>query len=188
MGMGIVSDQDFDSELQKNGTTESKSGQSKAVVIDSPKKGRGEHSVEVPNGIRKLIGDDKINNGRESAIELAANLGISPSSVSAYSQGAKSTASYDDRPNLPEINQAKEKISKRARRKLLLALNNLTPDKIKEAKAGEISVVARNMSAIVKDMEPDNPFNPNEKSGPTFIFYSPQFRKEEHFDVVEAKE
>ncbi len=194
MPMGIVSDQEFDSERDKFSPSnkreedESNSVQPIATIIESPSKGRGNGNVEVPTGLRKLIGIESVENGRGSALELANSFGIKPSSVSAYSQGANSTASYNDRPNLPQINQAKEKISKRARGKLLLALRNITKEKLEEAKVGELSAVARNMSAIVKDMEPDIPKNPDERNGPTFIFYSPQFRKEEHFDVIQAKE
>jgi len=44
------------------------------------------------------------------------------------------------------------------------------------------------MSAVVKQMEEvDNPLG-KDKGGPTFVFYSPQFRKEEVFDVIVAKE
>lgn len=195
MPMGIVSDKEFDSELDNCGSQkreESNSGPisiTPAIIQDSPKKGRGEGSIEVPNGLRKLIGEESIINGRQSAIDLAANLGISPSSVSAYSQGAISTATYNDRPNLTQINQSKERVSKRARRKLLLALSHITDDKLKETKPIELASIARNMSAIVKDMEPERETVITDgKGGPTFIFYSPQFRKEESFDVINVKE
>jgi predicted transcriptional regulator len=185
--MGIVSDKDFANELGNCVSKREEPAKPKGLVIDSPSKGRGEHNVEVPTGLRKLIGDESVTNGRASALELAQNLGISPSSVSAYSQGATSTASYNDRPNLSQINQAKEKVSKRARNKLMLALHHITEEKLESAKAGELAVVAKSMSAIVKEMEPEKE-GPSSQNGPTFIFYSPQFRKEEHFDVVQSKE
>jgi transcriptional regulator with XRE-family HTH domain len=188
--MGIVSDKDFHSELGNCGSPNQNKSPvpTKAVVIDSPTKGRGENNVEVPNGLRKLIGVESVTNGRQSALELASNLGISPSSVSAYANGATSTASYDDRPNISQINLVKEKVSKRARGKLMLALHHITDEKLSEAKVRDLAAIAKDMSAVVRDMEPAKEANVNTQGGPTFIFYSPQFRKEEHFDVVQVKE
>jgi hypothetical protein len=192
MAMGIVSDIDFLSELSNSSvpviTTEQKELEPRAQIIDSPPKGRGENNVEVPNTLRKLIGSEATTNGRESALELASNLGISPSSVSAYSQGATSTASYEDRPNLSLINQAKERISKRARGKLMLALHHITKEKLVDAKVKDLAGIARDMSAVIKNIEPEDNSPKNPMGGPTFIFYSPQFRKEEHFEVIQAKE
>lgn len=192
MAMGIVSDLDFNSELLNSNSDVVKQKEvvprAIATIVDSPPKGRGENNVEVPNGLRKLIGSESVTNGRESALELASNLGISPSSVSAYSQGANSTASYEDRPNLLEINKAKERISKRARSKLMLALHHITEDKLVDTKVRDLAGIARDMSAIVKNIEPEEKINPLGSNGPTFIFYSPQFRKEEHFEVIQAKE
>lgn len=185
MPMGVVSNVDFESELS-NCNPGPKS--TKAIIVESPPKGRGENSVEVPDSLRKLIGSESVTNGRASALELANNLGISPSSVSAYSQGAKSTASYSDRPNLLEINQAKERISKRARNKLMLSLSHITEEKLGVTKVRDLAGIARDMSAIVRNIEPNEVNDSTKVGGPTFIFYSPQIRKEEHFDVIEMKE
>ncbi len=196
MAMGIVSDKEFDTELTKINPAKREESNSRRSTIDIPatitgipSKGRHEGDVNVPNGLRKLIGDESVTNGRESALELAQNLGISPSSVSAYSQGATSTATYDDRPNRKVINEAKERISKRARNKLIIALNHITKDKLESARLGEISGLARDMSAIIKNMEPEREdTNTNKSNGPTFIFYAPQVREEKHFDIVQSKD
>jgi len=193
MPMGIVSDTEFDSELDNLTPCPPKPlGKGigivpTAIIQDSEIKGRGEGNVEVPEGLRKLIGQESITNGRESALELADKFGVSPSSVSAYTQGAHSTASYDNRPDLTTINGAKERIAKRARHKLHLAFNSLTKEKIEAAKAKDIAGVAKDMSAIIRNMEPDTP-KLNGSNGPTFIFYSPQMRSEKVFDVVRVKE
>lgn len=192
MAMGVVSDLEFDSELSKSIPTivEQKEEIPRAIatIVDSPPHGRGENNVEVPDGLRKLIGSESVTNGRASALELAGNLGISPSSVSAYTQGANSTASYGDRPGLLEINQAKERIAKRARSKLMLSLSHITGDKLSETKVRDLAGIARDMSAVIKNIEPEEKANPLGSNGPTFIFYSPQFRKEEHFEVIQVKE
>ena len=188
--MGVVSSRDFDSELKNcSSITElPKVVIPKGMVIDSTPKGRGENSIEVPSGLRKLIGNESVTNGRQSALELASNLGISPSSVSAYANGATSTASYNDRPNLSVINQAKERISRRARSKLMLSLSHITEEKLSDAKVRDLAGIARDMSAVIKNIEPEVKDDVQSKTGPTFIFYSPAFRSEEHFDIVQSKE
>ena len=187
MAMGIVSDHEFYLEKEKLNSPDV--NESPTAQIIDVNKGRG-NNPEVPNGLRNIIGETATENGRQEALALARNFGISDSSVSAYSRGATSTISYDDTPNSGVINGAKERISKKARGKLLLALNQITDEKIRDAKLRDISGVARDMSAIVKNMEDSNKGNndQNKPSGPTFIFYSPQTRKEEVFDVVHAKE
>jgi len=45
------------------------------------------------------------------------------------------------------------------------------------------------MADVVKQMEPDVPTGQNSlNSGTQFILYAPIFKKEEHFEVVYAKE
>jgi|SRR5215510_527631 len=187
MPIGIVSDADFD--LEKNKVPDVKPAPIKEAEIVDVNRGRGTGSVEVPNSLRNVIGDESQTNGRQSAVELAQSFGISSSSVSAYSKGATSTATYDQRPNAGIIKQARERIAKRARGKLMKALNKITDDKLDSTNAKDLAGIAKDMSAVVRNMEPEQekgPVNPN--NGPTFVFYAPQFRDERHFDVVHAKE
>jgi hypothetical protein len=182
MPMGIVSDSDFNKELEKNQTPST-------AVIKDINKGRGNGNVEVPNALRKVIGETSEIDGRQAAIDLASSFGISPSSVSAYSNGATSTASYADQPNKSHLEEAKERISKKARNKLLLAMNHITKEKLVDAPARILAGIAKDMSAVVKNMEPDTPKSTVENNnGPQFVIYAPQYRKEEHFEVVQAKE
>ena len=192
MGMGIVSNDEFDLEKSKlvpreesNSISPAKQGE----IIDMPPKGRGKGDLAVPNSLRKVIGEESAINGRESALEIAQNFGISPSSVSAYANGSTSTASYDEQPNLSAINEGKARVAKRARNKLMSALKHITPTKLADAKVRDLAGIARDMSAVVKNMEPDTPKSPTGGTGgPTFVFYAPQFRDERSFDVVQAKE
>lgn len=191
MAMGIVSDKDFDSEKERvnpNRREESKSIPN-TTILPLPSKGRGEGSLEVPNSLRNVIGQTSIDYGRQEGVELASRFGISPASASAYANGATSTATYNDRPNSGIITKSKQRIAMKARAKLLLALNSLTPDKIKDAKPRDLAGIAKDMGAVVRQMEEsDNPNKGGGSSGPTFVFYSPTFRKEEVFEVVHAKE
>lgn len=188
MAMGIVSDKEFDTEASKivDKSQSQPSSTPKAVIVDV-NRGRG-NNPEVPNALRNVIGETAVTDGRQQALELAASFGISGSSVSAYTNGATSTGSYDDTPNAPIIGKAKQRIAKRARNRLMGALRHITEDKLSSANAKDLSSIAKDMSAVVRSMEEDNnPLN-KEKSGPTFVFYSPQVRNEKVFDVVHAKE
>ena len=187
MAMGIVSDNDFEDDLKKVCPPPLIDPLSHEAVIQDMERGRGIHNLQVPEALRKVIGEEVISNSRASAIDLAQNFGISPSSVSAYSDGARSTASMEKKPDLNNIISAKLKIAKKARNRLNLALNSITEDKIASAKVKDIAGVAKDMSAIIKNLEPEQNRNSNE-NGPTFIFYSPQFRQEQSFETIVVKE
>lgn len=192
MAMGVVSDKDFNNEKEKivpsSVIPQTPSPSPSAIVVDNPTKGRGIGSVEVPDSLRNVIGQTAIDYGRRESLQLGESFGISPSSVSAYAAGANSTATYDERPNAGIINRSKDRIAKRARGKLLLALNKLTDEKMNEVKARDLAGIAKDMSVIMKSMEPDGPVGPRGNNSPTFVFYSPHFKQEETFDVVQAKE
>lgn len=191
MAMGIVSDSDFESEVGKLNHSVPSNGNGKSIaIVKEVEKGRGKDNVEVPDSLRKLIGEESAINGRKEALELADNFGIRPSSVSAYANGSRSTASYANQVDINNLNSARLRVAKRARTKLVLALNSLTKEKIENAKAKDIAGVAKDMSVVIRNMEPETPKSPGENGngGPTFIFYSPQFRKEEVFDMVRVKE
>lgn len=187
--MGIVSEKDFEAEKGKIAPSTPNPLPTKEAEIIDVNRGRGVGSVEVPNTLRNIIGEESISNGRQAAVELAQQFGISPSSVSAYGVGATSTATYSERPNLPAVNGVKEKIARRARGKLMSAISHITKDKLEAASAKDLAGIAKDMSAVVRTMEPEEPKGPKENNnGPTFVFYAPQFRKEEHYDIVHVKE
>lgn len=192
MPMGIVSDREFDSELSNVKQDDSKPNipVQNAEIIDAPSRGRGENNNQVPDGLRKLIGEESATNGRQSAVELASSFGISPSSVSAYGVGANSTSTYNERPNQSHINESKIKVQKRARNKLMSALSYITKDKLEVTNAKDLAGIAKDMSAVIKNMEPESEKKPNgdNPNSPTFVFYAPQFRKEENYEIVTAKE
>lgn len=187
MPMGIVSDKDFEKEVEKTDITPIHDSKAKIHVIE---RGRPTGGVEVPDSLRKVIGETAINDGRQEALTLAKNFGISASSTSAYSNGATSTASYHDRVNGATIDNAKNKITSKALNKLKLALNHITPEKLENTKARDLAGVARDMSAVIKNMEPEPTAeaNGNKNNSPTFVFYTPQFVKQESFEVIDAKD
>ena len=203
MPIGVVNDREFQLELSKTNSvnvikpnisihpdssnvsiSDAPELINSAQIVNSPEKGRGTNNLEVPESLRKVIGDTSIVDGRASALKLAEQFGISPSSVSAYSNGATSTASYDDSNTSvgEHITKTKERISKRAQIKLMNALGQMTKDKFINAKLRDLSGVAKDMSGIIKDMSPESVGDTSNK--PQFVFYSPQFKKEEHFETI----
>lgn len=201
MGMGIVSPADFEKELNNSLPKNNKQrDEAKPIpineqnpisgeVIDLPTPGRKEGDVNVPNSLRQVIGATAFEDGRNEAIELGRQFGISPSSVSAYSRGATSTSSYDKTPNESIITQSRVRVQKRAMSKLMGALRNITPDKLANTSAKELASIAKDMSAVVKTMEPESDKSGADKAQlPQFVVFAPQFRDERSYEVVYAKE
>lgn len=190
MGMGIVSDKDFEAERKDSEVGKSEPKPRPSVVIPMVEKGRGTGNFEVPNSLRNIIGETAAVEGRQAGIALAREFGIGPSSVSAYTNGATSTASYDKTPNKEHINDAKQRVGKRARAKLMKALNKLTDDKLDAVNAKDLSGIAKDMAVISKAMDTDDgkSNSGNTVNATTFVVYAPQHKTEEHYDVVHAKE
>lgn len=197
MPMGIVTDKDFDSELknvQIPKTPPVTIPSTKPPVLEGEvlpiERGRGNGNIQTPDSIRKLIAETAASEGREAALALGKQFGLSESSIAAYSVGAKSTATYHDRPNSGIVDAARSAVQSRAIVKLKRALHHITDDKLKDAKPRELAGIARDMSAVVKAMEPETPKadGVNTGGGPAFVFYAPKFRKEEHYETVYAKE
>jgi len=192
MSMGLVNDEDFECELNKGSQSNSNWNRAIAEIRESPTKGRAPGDVEVPESLRKIIGETSELDGRKEAVALAKMFDISESSVSAYAHGSTSTASYN-KPDIgidsiqSHINKSKERISNKARSRLFQSLKHITDEKLKEASVRDVSQVARHMSAIIKEQEPSVNTS-NENNGIQFIFYSPHIKNEDVFDTITVPE
>ncbi len=191
MAIGIVSDDEFLQEVDRS-TRSPVPDLKPAQIIDVPRPGRSEGDNNVPDSIRQIIQDEALNNGRASALSFAKMVGVSDSSVSAYSKGATSTSTINTpTPSLGKrLNKTKFNIAKRASTRLNLALNAITEDKINEAKLTELAIVAKTMSGIIKDMEPpsENKNGDMNFNGPSIVMYNPGFAKESSFETVNLEE
>lgn len=214
MAIGLVSDEDFEESINNSLPPDQRVTRSKLIkrthspistntsreIIETPNPveaevvelvnpGRKEGDNNVPPSLRKLIAKTSIEEGRPAALNLAKQFGLSSSSVSAYSKGSTSTDTYN-KPNdeLQEfILDIKGKISKKASIKLAKALNNITDEKLENAKVHDIAAVAKMMSGIVKDMTPEV-VTDFAKTGPTFVIYSPQVKDENKYEVIQSGE
>jgi hypothetical protein len=190
MSIGIVSDDDFLRELEKI------SGTKKTAVIpdivEMEKPGRSEGDNNVPDVLRQIIGEESVINGRQSALGLAGMFGISGSSVSAYAKGSTSTASYDNpSPSIiSHLRKSRARASKKATRVLESALGSITQDKLDYADAKDLSAIAKDMSVVIKNLEPKDTQSSNSDSPatPQFVIFAPQFRDERSFDTITVQE
>lgn len=184
MPLGIVSDELFDSEINKRDDTESE--MNIAEVLDLPNLGRPEGKKNTPDFIRNIIGEEIINGADKK--ELAQLFNVGPQVPELYSKGARSQATYHDRDNSTarHVNSVREKIVKKASNRLTVALNEITPDKLREASLKDLSTVAKNMSGIIKDMSPEE--KPNDNPGNQIIIFAPQRNELNHYEVMQLQE
>lgn len=197
MAMGIVNNDEFEHELERaipipnhssnitkiNETNEIKEGE--VVELERPGRNKGDNNV--PDALRKMIGESSALDGRTDALALAGAFGISASSVSAYANGSKSTKSYDEQPNKPFIDDGKKRIQSRARKILFQSLRHITPEKLADEKPVVLATIARQMSGIVKEMEPENEAEKN-KPLAQFVIMCPPSKSEQDYDVITARE
>lgn len=186
MAIGIVSDEDFEKELGRFNTPRP------PEIVDIPSKGRDEGDLNVPESLRKIIGETAVIEGRASALDLAQSFGISASSVSAYAKGATSTTSYHNpsKELIKHIAKRKERVVKRATNKLNQALDALSQEKLDNVGARDLAGIAKDMSVIIKNMEPDTSSvsKENDVQAPQFVIFAPQFKKEEHYETINVSE
>lgn len=199
MPIGLVDDNAFNQELENlvpsKGhrpekmvpSTDSLSPQ----ILELDRGGRSEGDLNVPDSLRKIIGETSVIEGRQSALGLAGMFGISPASVSAYAKGATSTASYDSpKPSIIQhINKSRKRAIKKAQATLDMALGAITQDKLDYTDARDLSGIAKDMSVIIKNLEPEtqSPVDPEVKT-PQFVIFAPQFRDERSFEVIQVQE
>lgn len=213
--MGVVDSSEFDEELTKLGLAKqaipiesnipakevneesfwpSTDDDNETKTIDIPaeihdiRKGRGIGSNEIPESLRALIGQTALEDGNKAAKVLTEAFGISDSSLSAYKHGSTSTASYSEpSPELKtHVDSTREKITKRATSQLFAALEGITKEKLEATKAKDLAGVAKDMSAIIRNMEPEVDKTPDQQNN--YILYAPQFVTEEKFDVIEVND
>jgi transcriptional regulator with XRE-family HTH domain len=189
MPIGIVSDEDFSRSLSD---LCSPTNVVPSVTIQPlPTKGRNEGDVNIPDPLRKIIGETAVIDGRQSALGLAKEFGISPSSVSAYTKGSTSTASYNSpsKEIIQHINRARGRAIKKSSRVLNAALESITQDKLDYTDARDLSGIAKDMSVIIKNLEPQAaPGSDESKPAPQFVIYAPTFRDERSFESITVKE
>lgn len=201
MPIGLVSDDDLQKELNaykpptalkvvEPKPVQSEEPVSGVIIEEIERAGRKSGDTNVPDSLRQIIGEEALLNGRASAVSLAAEFGISPSSASAYAVGATSTASYNEpKPSIiGHINKARERATKRAAKTLNAALGAISQEKLDYLDADKLSGVAKDMSVIIKNLEPKNTPTEDGAKTPQFVIFAPQFRDERQFEMITVNE
>lgn len=190
MSIGIVSQEEFEAELQRLSGTGRKESHPvvQAEIVDKPSRGRDEGDNNVPDSLRQIIGEEAIINGRQAALGLAGMFGISPSSVSAYAKGTTSTASYHEPKQsiISHINKSRRRAIKKASHVLNTSLEAITQDKLDYTDAKDLAGIARDMAAVIKQLEPQA--EPESSNAPQFVVFAPQFRDERSYETINVKE
>jgi len=160
------------------------------IIQDIPKRGRKDGDVAVPESLQKIIGEEALLNGRASAVALAAEFGLSPSSASAYAVGATSTSSYNQPKSsiVQHINKSRERAMRKASKTLNAALGAITQEKLDYLDADKVSGIAKDMSVIIKNLEPKVDPASQGQVAPQFTIYAPQFRDERSFEFIQVTE
>jgi len=192
--IGIVSEDDFLAELESLNPKRKDERERTRARIELPtdqNHGRNKGDTNVPDSLRKIIGEESVINGRSAGLDLANEFGISASSVSAYAKGASSTASYNN-PTLDKVrflNKSRARAVKKATRTLNLALGSIDQEKLDYADAKDLAGIAKDMSVIIKNLEPQaEPTNQSIEQNQQFVIFAPQFRSEKEFDVIDVTE
>jgi len=188
MPIGVVSDADFEKELAKL-SNRTKLKVVDGTVVEKQRPGRSDGDTNVPDSLRKIIGEESVINGRSSALQIAEQFGISPSSVSAYAKGATSTTTYDQPKEsiISHINKSRRRHIKKASHVLSQALGSISQEKLDYADAKDLSSIAKDMAVIIKNLEP-TPESVSTANTPQFTIYAPQFRDERSFEVINVQE
>ena len=188
MPLGIVSDEEFLKQAGLIGPTpheDNKEPEVRASIEKLITPGRTEGKPNTPNVVRKFIAEEAINGASPKVLSEAMQ--ISPSSISAYKVGAHSTTTYNEpNENLKRSTDSiREALASKARNRLRSALNGLTPDKLVDCKARDLAGIAKDMSAVIKNIEPSRD---NDGPNVNFVFYSPKLRREDDFSIISVNE
>ena len=179
--LGIVDSATYESELIKTPTVEG--------LIKQIERGRGKGRTEVPEELRKIIGGEGIESGTAEAVALANSFGLSRASATSYINGSNSTKTYNKRDlNLEGfLNKTRERVTKKASKRLIQALDSMTEDKLMDLKPTDAAVVASAMSRVIKDVTPET--KPDTGNRVQFHIFAPQVHTtENHYDAVRVDE
>ena len=174
MPLGIVSEADYIRE---------QSSHTKVPVAQVVDITRGRNRTEAPESLRKIIGEEGIRGEKNEVLTKVFD--VSQSSVSSYKNGATSCATYTkpDEDLDKHLQVERDNIGKSARQILIENLAAITPEKIVNAKAQVNSQVAKDMSTIIKNLDPHRDDGVNVQ----FQFYAPPMKQINEYDIIDVK-
>jgi predicted transcriptional regulator len=135
----------------------------------------------MPDSLKKVLGDSVIEG--QSAREVARIFGVGHANTSSYANGTDTKKANADL--MKHIMSTRRSLASRAEGKLGRALEYITDDKLESAKARDLAGIAKDMSAVIRNLEP---VNESVQSNTNFVFYTPKTKSEEDFVTVEVKD
>lgn len=190
--IGVASHDDFVKELERLSNKADNKTSDKSISIQKEtekvvdiNRGRGIGKEETSNEVRAFISGEVLSGAR--ANDVAKAFGVSESSISAYKKDATSTSSYH-KPDkeLGELNDAtRRRIVGPAQQTLIDAIEAITPEKLSGSKVNVASAVARDMSSIIKNMQPEAGSTVNNNQ---VIIYKPRMLEEDDYIEMQVNE
>jgi len=171
-----------DSNLFKNDDRNSIPGETN-IEVRSLTHGKKPGTENLSDDQRKIIAEAAHVSGK-TIQEIAEEYGVSPDSVAAYKNGATSLATYNE-PNVDldkHIKDVRQTITATAQNKLMLAMQEITGDRLADAKVRDVASIAKDMSSIVKNMGTELTYNDNRK----VILYKPRQKEEDEYEVIDV--
>lgn len=179
MPLGVISSDDFNAELSALQKLPIKA---KVVNIN---KGRGNIPEKTTEERMAIVSDTLAG---MTTKDVSEKHNISESSVSAYKNGATSTATYNkpDGDLKKQVETVKIEISNSARNRLLAALETITPTKLDELNARHAAGIAKDMSVVIRNMEPQGVVDNSNRV--QVVVMAPKLKDESDYDVITVNE
>lgn len=184
MAMGLVTEEEFLKEVASiSGIKQTADYDYITEEVRSITRGRGDKK-ETPEIVRELIATESLCGTTNQ--ELAQTFGVSESSVSAYKNGATSTSTYhqQDARLATAIDETRNRIVGTAQSKLIHALDKINLTGVVNPRVA--SGIARDMSSVVKNLQPDVPAVANVNA--RVIVYQPRMKEEDDYNVITVDE
>lgn len=177
MPLGVLTDAEANSELSRFGI--SCDVPKIEVIHQEIKRGRGAKE-EVPVSVRAFIASESISGASPEVLSREFN--ISKSSISAYKNGATSTASYNNpNPVLESMNDnVRATIIGPAQSRILKAILSITDDKLDGSKAKEAAAIAASLSTVIRNVTPDKDVDNRTQIN----IFAPRKNEEEDYEIV----
>lgn len=141
-------------------------------------RGRKVGDKALPEIMKPIIGaSDRLSGPAKTAKEFGVSLHASNYLGDGKTRYSAATKSPELESKISKIvGEAQEKAAER----LLASLGLLTEDKLENAKAKDLAVIASNMSKIIENTKPA------ESTNNMILIYAPRQRDEDRFDVIEV--
>jgi len=178
----VVSDDDFAAELHKLSQDNNKAVEhpSPTMSIEQIERGRG-NTPEVPMPLRDVIAEEKLSGTSSKALQEIFK--VSPASISAYANGATSTATYYK--PVDALTKVRNRVSSRAANRLNEALKALGNKDLSDEKAKDLSAIAKDMAVVFDKISPVKQKENEEDKSFHLHLYAPKMKSVDDYEIID---